>query len=226
MKITKLMSGTSPQIIENTTSGEKLLVRATPSVTLAIHRMSSDEFRTLKLVFSENLSPFGKMVIASSPKGICYVSFGENGIEEMYKRFPFAHFEIKNDPIHQDALVVVKEWKNSGFSSTDSVNTSALMLLNEIKQPLSLHIYGTDFQQAIWHQLLQIPFGQQSTYRKISENARHPKAFRATGTAIGQNPIALFIPCHRVITSSGKPGGYRWGKELKEKLLMLEKKKS
>ena len=76
---------------------------------------------------------------------------------------------------------------------------------------IKLHLKGTDFQLKVWQALLQIPFGQLDTYGSVAETIRHPRAARAVGTAIGSNPVAFLIPCHRVIQSSGAVGDYMWG---------------
>lgn len=87
---------------------------------------------------------------------------------------------------------------------------------------LPLHPTGTDFQQATWRALQQIPYGETRSYQQIAEQIGHPKAVRAVGTANGKNPLPLLIPCHRVITSSGKLGGFAAGIDIKRKLLDLE----
>lgn len=82
---------------------------------------------------------------------------------------------------------------------------------------------GTDFQQSVWKALLEIPTGCTTTYAKIASAIGRPKSVRAVGTAIGANPIAYLIPCHRVIRSNGGLGGYRWGLDCKRKMLEWEK---
>ena len=87
---------------------------------------------------------------------------------------------------------------------------------------LNLHVKGTEFQQQVWRSLLTIPFGQTTTYQKIAIEIGRPAAARAVGNAVGQNPIAYLIPCHRVLRQSGESGDYRWGRELKQQLLTWE----
>ena len=86
-----------------------------------------------------------------------------------------------------------------------------------------LDITGTDFQKSIWQELINIPYGETRTYKDIAQKISNPKALRAVGTAIGKNPFFLIIPCHRVIRSDGKMGGFAYGLGVKEKLLDLEK---
>ena len=85
-----------------------------------------------------------------------------------------------------------------------------------------LDLRGTEFQLACWHALLQIPYGETCSYRDIARAIEHPQAFRAVGMANNRNPIAIVVPCHRVIASSGSLCGYGGGLDLKRKLLDLE----
>ena len=86
-----------------------------------------------------------------------------------------------------------------------------------------LEIKGTDFQKSVWEELINIPYGETRTYKDIAQKINNPKALRAVGTAIGKNPFFIIIPCHRVIRSDGKMGGFAYGLDVKEKLLDLEK---
>ena len=82
---------------------------------------------------------------------------------------------------------------------------------------------GTSFQNTVWHELLKIPYGKTVSYADLAKAAGNPKACRAAGSANGKNPIAIIIPCHRVIASNGGMGGYAYGLEAKKQLLDLEK---
>jgi AraC family transcriptional regulator of adaptative response/methylated-DNA-[protein]-cysteine methyltransferase len=82
---------------------------------------------------------------------------------------------------------------------------------------------GTEFQLKIWEALIEIPAKTTTTYADIAEKVGKPKAVRAVGTAVGANPIAYLIPCHRVIRTDGTLGGYRWGLDVKKKMLAFEK---
>jgi O-6-methylguanine DNA methyltransferase len=85
-----------------------------------------------------------------------------------------------------------------------------------------LDMQGTDFQLRVWNQLLKIPYGETRSYAQVAEAIGRPKAVRAVGAANGSNPVAIVVPCHRVIGSSGKLTGYGGGLPLKKKLLELE----
>lgn len=151
-------------------------------------------------------SPFGKVIIASTHKGVCHMSFIEDEISalsELKTRFPQATFQKISDQFQQNALLIFqKDWQE----------------LDQIK----LHLAGTPFQIKVWESLLQIPMGALSTYGKIAHDIDKPKASRAVGTAIGANPVSFLIPCHRVIQQSGKIGGYRWGTPRKTAMIGWE----
>lgn len=148
---------------------------------------------TINYSFAE--SPFGNIIVASTVKGICYMAFAEDeqiAISKMKNHFPNAHFRLMVDLIQQNALsIFTKDWGK----------------LDQIK----LHLKGTDFQLKVWETLLKIPMGQLTTYGAIAGKINNPNASRAVGSAIGNNPVAFLIPCHRVIQSTGEFGGYMWG---------------
>lgn len=162
--------------------------------------------KNLKINYSFFESPFGKMIAASTHKGICYMAFEEENdkaLGDLYVKFPNASFFECKDDFQDNALSIFnKDWSQ----------------LNTIK----LHLKGTDFQLKVWESLLTIPMGKLSTYGNLAEKIGNPKASRAVGTAIGSNPVAFLIPCHRVIQSSGKIGGYMWGSERKKMMIGWE----
>lgn len=92
--------------------------------------------------------------------------------------------------------------------------------LNE--KTISLWVKGTNFQINVWRALLMIPKGELKSYKEVAQQIDNPKATRAVGTAIGVNPVAFLIPCHRVIRQSGELGGYRWGLTRKQAMLVRE----
>lgn len=151
-------------------------------------------------------SPFGNILVASTSKGICYIAFADDdkiALNELHKHFPNAHFQQMVDLIQQNALFIfTHDWKK----------------LHQIK----LHLNGTNFQLKVWETLLKIPMGKLSTYGTIAEKIKNPAASRAVGTAIGCNPVAYLIPCHRVIQSSGALGSYRWGTTRKTAIIGWE----
>ncbi len=151
-------------------------------------------------------SPFGEALIASTDRGVCHMTFHtlrETAEDELKMRFPNATFRQIPTTLHQDALAVFKRHENN---------------LPRIK----LHLKGTDFQLKVWEALLKIPSGSLSTYGAIAKHIDNQLAHRAVGTAIGSNPVAFLIPCHRVIQGSGSIGGYRWGNARKTALIGWE----
>lgn len=175
-----------------------------------IEGMSPAEYKNggknLSINYSFAESPFGSLIVASTPKGICYMAFENEEGEALGKlaaKFPNATFQQKLDFLQQGALFIFQnDWSK----------------LNDIK----LHLKGTDFQLKVWESLLKIPMGKLSTYGSIAEHIGTPNASRAVGTAIGSNPVAFLIPCHRVIQSSGAFGGYMWGATRKTAIIGWE----
>ncbi len=165
-----------------------------------------NEGENLSIYFHFEECIFGQYLIGATQKGICFLMFNESkneALTELRLQFPKANFIQKQIPIHQTAALVLNN-------------------KNLANQPLSLHLKGTDFQIKVWEALLKIPEGNFTTYGKLAQNIENANASRAVGTAIGSNPIAFIIPCHRVIQSTGKFGQYRWGSERKAAILGWE----
>ena len=124
-------------------------------------------------------------------------------MSDLKTQFPNANFQRKLDLLQQNALFIFQhDWSK----------------LHQIK----LHLKGTDFQLRVWETLLKIPMGRLSTYGDIAHQINKPNASRAVGTAIGNNPVAFLIPCHRVIQSSGSFGNYMWGTTRKTAIIGWE----
>lgn len=164
-----------------------------------IEGMTPGEYKnggeSLSINYSFAESPFGEVIVASTPKGICHMAFVDNHAEALQilkERFPNARYSQTVDELQRNAVsIFAQDWSKPG----------------EIK----LHLKGTGFQLKVWDALLKIPAGGLATYGDIASSISKPSASRAVGTAIGDNPVAFLIPCHRVIRSSGQLGGYRWG---------------
>ncbi|SPL69792.1 bifunctional transcriptional activator/DNA repair enzyme AdaA [Acinetobacter stercoris] len=154
-------------------------------------------------------SIFGNVLIASTVKGICYLSFitsKREGLNDLSNKFPHARLIEQSDELQHNALAL--------FS----------LEVNELSR-IKLHLKGTDFQLKVWESLLKIPSGQLSTYARIAAEIENPKASRAVGSAIGSNPVAYLIPCHRVIQSTGILGDYHWGSARKAAIIAWEASK-
>jgi AraC family transcriptional regulator of adaptative response/methylated-DNA-[protein]-cysteine methyltransferase len=151
-------------------------------------------------------TPFGKCLIATTERGICNLSFVQTS---------------EGDAIDN----LVAEWKQAKMiedhKSTEMV-LEPIFDLDYRGKPLGLHLRGTNFQLKVWEALLQIPVGTVTTYKGIAKQIGNPKALRAVGTAVGHNPIAVLIPCHRVINTVGEFGKYRYGAVRKKALLARE----
>lgn len=181
---------------------------------VSIEGMTPGEFKnggaglTINYGFAE--SPFGKIIVASTHKGVCHMFFVEDESKALFdlkSRFPSAAYHQITDKFQQDALFIFQEdWSN----------------LDQIK----LHLAGTPFQIKVWESLLKIPMGALSTYGDLAKEIGNPKASRAVGAAIGSNPVAFLIPCHRVIQGSGKIGGYMWGRDKKSAIIGWEAAKT
>ena len=159
----------------------------------------------MKIKYSVLETDFGVATVATTEKGICCISFTSDAVSELTQRFKSAELSNEAEPLHHTVVQLLNDWPASAEKAAG----------------LPLDLMGTGFQLSVWNALLSLKPGELSTYKAIAAKAGRPTAVRATGTAIGQNPVAILVPCHRVISSSGKMGGYRWGLSLKKKLLMI-----
>lgn len=177
---------------------------------VSIQSMTPGEFKNgganLTINYSFASSPFGKLIVASTSKGVCQMFFADDeqkAVHDLTTKSPNATYHSVIDKFQQDALFIFQQdWSK----------------LNTIK----LHLSGTAFQLKVWESLLTIPTGTLTTYGKLAKNIGKPKASRAVGTAIGNNPVSFLIPCHRVIQASGHLGNYRWGTDRKSAMIGWE----
>jgi len=176
-----------------------------------IEGMTPGEYKNggaaLTINYSFADTPFGIVIIGSTEKGVCHMTFADDGEQEAFERmrssFPNASYRQFLDRNQQSALFVfTQDWNK----------------LDEIK----LHLKGTDFQLKVWNTLLQIPSGGLTTYSDLALKAGYERAQRAVGTALGNNPVVFLIPCHRVIQSTGIIGNYRYGEERKNAIIGWE----
>ncbi|HEY1021012.1 MAG TPA: methylated-DNA--[protein]-cysteine S-methyltransferase [Flavisolibacter sp.] len=177
---------------------------------VSIEGMTPAEYKTggagLTIQYSFAQSPFGNLVIGSTSRGICFMAFcaGEaEGFTALREKFPCARFRQQADAQHQNALRIFQDdWRR----------------MDRIK----LHLKGTPFQLKVWQTLLSVPAGRLATYGDVARQTGLTGASRAVGTAIGSNPVAFLIPCHRVIQATGMLGGYRWGSARKAAIIGWE----
>jgi AraC family transcriptional regulator, regulatory protein of adaptative response / methylated-DNA-[protein]-cysteine methyltransferase len=153
-------------------------------------------------------SPLGRMLIAATDRGICAIQFGRTDaelIEGLKHEFPFA----------------VRKADDGGLGAwTEAVLSK--MTGREQNTSLPLDIRATAFQRRVWTYLQSIPFGATRSYAEVAKAIGEPKAYRAVARACATNPVAIAIPCHRVVREDGSVSGYRWGVERKKTLLQLE----
>ncbi|MHB8255198.1 MAG: methylated-DNA--[protein]-cysteine S-methyltransferase [Acidiferrobacter sp.] len=181
---------------------------------VSLEAVTPGEYQTegagLTIEYAVHDTPFGKAFIALTPQGVCALAFLEaSGPDEqlaaLRKQWPHAHMRENPD---RTCLVVATLFLNEKMIKPD--------------RPLSLCVSGTNFQVSVWRALLQIPKGRVASYSQVATAIGHPHAARAVGQAVGANPIAFLIPCHRVIRESGELGGYRWGVTRKRAIQLWE----
>jgi AraC family transcriptional regulator of adaptative response/methylated-DNA-[protein]-cysteine methyltransferase len=174
--------------------------------------MSPDKYRrgavATQVRYTITPSPLGAMLIAATDKGVCAIQFAdsEEELEQGVKHeFPFA-FRKRDD-------VWLKNWKEQLLAQLRG---------KQVISALPLDIQATAFQRRVWACLQRIPSGETRSYQQVAQSIGQPTAARAVARACATNPVALAIPCHRIVRGNGEPGGYRWGADRKKTLLALE----
>ena len=162
----------------------------------------------MEIKFTTGATPLGSVVVAATDKGVCAVSLRESdaGAEESLRsRFPKAKIK-RDDAGLEQALDLVRE-RIAG---------------RKLDTEVPLDLQGTDFQREVWSQLLSIPPGTTRSYLDVAQAIKRPKATRAVAQACGANPVAVVVPCHRVVMSDGSLGGYSGLPGVKKALLAVE----
>lgn len=154
--------------------------------------------KQMHIEYGVHPTPLGPMFVAVTQRGVCRVEFVdfsniEELLDDLHNAWPFSSI---GESLASTRHVI------DAFFGGDTASKHG---------PLSLHVAGTNFQVAVWRALLKIPPGAVASYTQVAKALGAPKSARAVGNAIGANPVALLIPCHRVIQQSGALGGYRWG---------------
>jgi len=164
--------------------------------------------RDLRIAWGFHPTPFGDCLLAASNRGICALRF------------------VGAD--RQQVLAELREEWSESHLVEDGERTGQLVGKifaapgKEQETPLRLLLKGTNFQLKVWQALLKIPEGRVASYGELAKTLGHPQAHRAVGSAVGRNPVAYLIPCHRVLRASGELGGYRWGTTRKRAILARE----
>ena len=174
---------------------------------VGIEKMTPGEYKNggagLQINYSLIPGPFGDLLAAATDKGICFMRFSDDpsaALDELRAEYPNARLIGQETAFHRQVADIFRTRHGR----------------------ITLHIKGTPFQLKVWQALLNIPAGSLQSYGTVAQRIGSPNAARAVGTAIGQNPVALLIPCHRVIRESGIIGGYRWQRGRKMAILAHE----
>ncbi len=155
-------------------------------------------------------SPLGRMLIAATDRGVCAIQFGRKDselIDGLRREFPFATRKHDRGGLEDWVETLLRQMDGRGLDSS-----------------LPLDIRATAFQRRVWTYLQSIPFGQTRSYSEVAKGIGQPSAARAVARACATNPVAVAIPCHRVVREDGSMGGYRWGVDRKKALLELEQR--
>lgn len=167
----------------------------------------------LTIHYGLHFTPLGKCLIATTERGICHLGFVETSEGKA----------IDNLVADWKQARMIEDYKSTApLAARIFPNLEADSAFDKMRQPLSLHLRGTNFQIKVWEALLNIPTGAVTTYEHIAVQIGNPNAVRAVGTAVGHNPIAVLVPCHRVIRKAGDFGNYRYGSARKKALLARE----
>ena len=164
----------------------------------------------LVIHFGVHDTAFGACLIAATERGICNIHFPEDGQTDpdaarLYLQSLWPAAQLRHEP-----------------ALTAGLSQRLFQPAAMGESPVTLHVKGTNFQIQVWRALLKIPNAGVLTYQGLAEVVGNPKASRAVGSAVGKNPVAYLIPCHRVIRATGELGGYRWGETRKTALLGWE----
>jgi AraC family transcriptional regulator of adaptative response/methylated-DNA-[protein]-cysteine methyltransferase len=155
-------------------------------------------------------SPLGRMLVAATDRGVCAIQFaGSDGelLEGLKHEFPFA--------VRREDEGGLKAWVRTLLDKMQG---------KKLEEALPLDIRATAFQRRVWRYLQSIPFGTTQSYSQVAKGIGEPRACRAVARACATNPVAVAIPCHRVVRENGEISGYRWGMERKRALLAMEGK--
>lgn len=151
-------------------------------------------------------SPFGPIIVARTWEGVCDLQF------LTYNRMEVIHELGQRWGVYTPTT-----------QSNTMANTVERVAFEGYDHPVKLDLHGTDFQIKVWKELMKVPFATTISYQELAARLGEPKAVRAVASAVAKNPIAMLVPCHRVIHSDGTIGEYHWGSELKRQLIEWEK---
>jgi AraC family transcriptional regulator, regulatory protein of adaptative response / methylated-DNA-[protein]-cysteine methyltransferase len=171
-------------------------------------------------------SPLGRMLIAATDRGICSIQFARTDgelMEGLKREFPFASRKRDEGGLQSWVSALLRHMQGKDLdSSLSSLHATASSSASSSSLPLDIR--ATAFQRRVWTYLQSIPFGATRSYSQVAKGIGQPRAVRAVARACATNPVAVAIPCHRIVRQDGSMGGYRWGMERKKALLEMEQK--
>ncbi|MEM7481656.1 MAG: methylated-DNA--[protein]-cysteine S-methyltransferase [Acidobacteriota bacterium] len=159
---------------------------------------------SLDMVWGLHDSPFGEVLVAATERGICRLAFTDA------------------ETVDEVAAQLERRWSRSTLRRDDAAVRPWAERALARNERTPLLVQGTNFQIQVWRALLRVPAGSLISYGRLAETAGSPGGSRAVGSAVGANPVAMLIPCHRVLRADGSPGGYRWGGVRKRALVACE----
>ena len=180
---------------------------------VTVEAVTPGEYRSrgagLTIRFGTGESPFGPVFVAWTERGLCRVGFVADG------------------DVTDEKEALRRVWERASFEGDETMSMALARSIFSApyeaeRCPLTVHVRGTNFQLAVWRALLRVPPGQVVTYGRLAEAVGRAQAARATGSAVGRNPIAFLIPCHRVIRAEGMVGNYAGGTIRKHSMLAWE----
>ena len=180
---------------------------------VTIEAMTPGEFKAqgagLHIRYGFHPTPFGECLLAATARGICALGFVDSGarattLADFQARWPQAR------------------WQEDARLTAPFIRRIFAARNHQGPQPITLHLQGTNFQIKVWEALLRIPMGSVVPYQALANRVCSARAARAVGGAVGKNPVAFLIPCHRVVRKAGAVGGYHWGAARKKAILAWE----
>ena len=165
----------------------------------------------MRISYSMIDSPIGEVLVAATNEGVCSVKIGNSEsslVDDLRREYPAADFTANQKPRNEWVKAIAKHLRG---------DSPAL--------DLPIDVQATAFQWKVWRALQQIPYGETRAYAAVAKSIGKPKAVRAVASACANNPVAIVVPCHRVVPTAGGTGKYRWGAERKARLLERERRR-
>jgi len=166
----------------------------------------------MHITYSTIASPIGQVLVAATENGVCAVKIGSDEsslVDELQREYPAAEIAESQKPRNEWIKAIAKHLRG-----------------DEPALDLPIDVQATAFQWKVWRALQRIPYGETRAYAEVAKSVGKPKAVRAVARACATNPVALVVPCHRVVPSAGGTGGYRWGADCKQRLLSTEQRRA